>query len=197
MSLVLASTSPTRRLLLANAGLTFEVRAPMVDEPTSRDSYLASGGTLDGVARHLAVEKALDVARRVGDRLVIGADQTLVADDRLFEKPGDRKGVIETLHHLNGRSHTLSSGVAIALGGTVLWTETSTARLTMRRMTTDEIVEYADRVGDDVFGSVGAYRIEGYGMTLFDAIEGEHTTILGLPMLPLLAALRRLEGVEP
>lgn len=194
--LVLASTSPARRHLLEAVRLVFEVSPPGVDEALERDRFFSNGGRLPDLAAHLAGLKALDVSRRSPEAYVIGADQTLVCNGHLFSKPGDRQGVIETLRQLNGQSHMLSSAVALAKSGKIAWTETAEAHLFMRLLSDEAIEAYAETAGSSVFGCVGAYQIEGIGLTLFDRIEGDHTTILGLPMLPLLAALRRF-GIVP
>jgi septum formation protein len=192
MTLVLASTSPTRRHLLDAVGLDFEVAAPAVDEAVERDRFFAGGGLMSELAAHLAGLKALDVSRQSPAALVIGADQTLLCDGRLFSKPGDRGGVTQTLHQLNGRTHILSSAVALARDGRLAWSGSSEAQLTMRFLSAEAIERYAEIAGSGVYGCVGGYQIESMGLTLFERIEGDHTTILGLPMLPLLAALRRL-----
>lgn len=196
MTLVLASTSPTRRQLLDAVGLVFEVAPPTVDEAAERDRFFAAGGLMPDLSAHLACLKALDVSRRRPADLVVGADQTLLCDGRLFTKPGDRRGVTETLFQLNGRTHILSSAVALARDGQLAWSGASEARLTMRSLNADSIERYTETAGSGVYGCVGGYQIEGIGLTLFESIEGDHTTILGLPMLPLLSALRRLGVIE-
>lgn len=197
MTLVLASTSATRKSLLEAAGLSFTTRPPRLDEAAVRDRLLAEGCTHADLAEALAVAKARDVAGRSAGALVIGADQVLVDDGGILTKPGDRAGLLATLERLQGRRHELRSAIAIARGGDVLWRHTAVASLWMRVLAADDIRRYADRAGDTVFGCVGGYRIEGLGVTLFEAIDGEHTTVLGLPMLPLLAALRRLGVLTP
>ena len=194
--LVLASGSAARRAMLSHAGLTFDVRPADVDEDGLRDS-------LDGKASHpdiaaaLAVLKATTVARVVPDALVIGCDQILSTGPAMLSKPGSREGCRDTLRTLQARTHWLHSGVAIALGGDVVWQLVDTAELSMRALDDDAIERYLDAAGTDIFGCVGAYQIEGAGIRLFERIRGDHFTIMGLPLLPLLAELRRLEGEGP
>ena len=201
--MILASTSPTRRALLTAAGLAFEAIRPEVDEDRERERMLPAlaGEQLWLVAHKLATVKARNVANRSDvaetPHLVIGADQVLVVDGQVLTKPGSRDGVIATLRTLRGRTHTLHSSVVLVGPNGWVWNETQAAELTMRDLTDAEIERYADRAGEAIHGCVGAYQIEGLGMTLFDRIVGDHTTILGLPMLPLLAELRRHEVTTP
>ena len=123
-------------------------------------------------------------------RYVIGADQTLALGDRLFSKPAGRAQAADQLRLLAGQTHELHSAVAVALDGKMLFSEVSIARMTMRPLSDDEISTYLDTAGDAVTTSVGAYQLEGLGVHLFARIEGDHFTILGLPLLPLLAFLR-------
>jgi septum formation protein len=194
--LLLASTSPTRRRLIEAAGLPVETEAPGIDERVVEAAVLTAGmGTLNqplGLARRLAREKALAVSRRHPDRIVVGADQTLACDGKLFHRPPDREAAEAQLARLAGRVHTLHAGFAVARDGAALHEGADTARLTMRKLDAGEIAAYADLAGERVMASVGAYQVESLGIHLFERIEGEHSTILGLPLLPLLAALRRL-----
>jgi septum formation protein len=186
--LILASQSQVRQTLLANAGLSFEVKPAAVDERTVQQS---SGLTVASeIAARLAYEKALYVSLRWPGRYVVGADQTLECDGRLFNKPVGRAGAVEHLRALSGRTHTLRAGVAIVRDGKPLFEDVSVARMTMRELSEDTIEAYLDAVGDAVMASVGAYQLEGLGVHLFSRIEGDHFTILGLPLLPLLAFLR-------
>lgn len=186
--LILASQSQVRQTLLANAGLSFEAKPAAIDERTIQQS---SGLTVASeIAARLAYEKALYVSFRWPGRYVVGADQTLECDGRLFNKPVGRAGAVEHLRALSGRTHTLHSGVAIVRDGSPLFEDVSVARMTMRELSEDTIEAYRDAVGDAVTASVGAYQLEGLGVHLFSRIEGDHFTILGLPLLPLLAFLR-------
>ncbi|BCM82999.1 Maf family nucleotide pyrophosphatase [Methylobacterium indicum] len=186
--LLLASTSPTRRALLESAALAVETRAPGVDERAVEAE--AAGLSPADLAERLAAAKAAAVADRAPDRVVIGADQVLDLDGTVFHKPADRAGAAAHLARLQGRSHALHSAVALAVDGAVAEVFVATARLTMRPLDATGIAAYLDAAGPAVTGSVGAYQLEGVGIHLFDRIEGDHSTILGLPLPPLLARLR-------
>jgi septum formation protein len=185
--LLLASTSATRRMLLEGAGLPVETEAPGIDEralePAAREGAAST-------ARRLAAEKALAVSRRRPDRTVIGADQTLACEGALFHKPPDRAAAKEQLAALSGRMHVLHSAFALAEGGAVIHEGASEARMTMRSLGAAAIERYLDLAGEAALQSVGAYQVEGMGIHLFDRVEGDHSTILGLPLIPLLATLR-------
>jgi septum formation protein len=186
--LVLASQSRVRQALLANAGLSFETIPAAIDE---RAIQLNSGLTTGGeTAIRLACEKAHDVSLRLPGRYVIGADQTLECDGRLFNKPAGRAAAVSHLRALSGRTHTLHAGVAVVRDGKPLFENVSVARMTMRELSDDTIKAYLNEVGDTATASVGAYQLENLGVHLFSRIEGDHFTILGLPLLPLLAFLR-------
>lgn len=186
--LLLASTSPTRRALLASAGLDPETRSPGVDERAVEAA--ARGLSPEHLAARLAEAKAAAVASGAPDRVVIGADQVLDLDGAVFHKPADRAGAAAHLARLQGRTHALHSAVALAIDGAVVDVFVVTARLTMRSLDAAGIGAYLDAAGPAVTGSVGAYQLEGIGIHLFDRIEGDHSTILGLPLLPPLARLR-------
>jgi septum formation protein len=194
-SLVLASGSATRRTMLEAAGVAFRVTPADLDEAAIRDRMLAADAAVshESIALALAVEKGKAVSETTPGALVIGADQVLSCDGRLFEKPASVAEARMQLLALRGKTHALHSAVALALGGTVLWNETATARLTMRAFSEAALDAYLARAGDAVTTSVGAYRIEGPAIQLFEAIDGDHATILGMPLLPLLAELRRRE----
>ena len=186
--LILASQSQVRQTLLANAGLSFEAKPAAIDERAiQKNSGLVAAGE---IAAHLAREKARFVSLQSPGRYVIGADQTLECDGRLFNKPAGRAGAIEHLHALAGRTHALHAAIAVARDGKPLFEDVSIARLTMRELSDGAIEAYLDAAGDAVTASVGAYQLEGLGVHLFSRIEGDHFTILGLPLLPLLAFLR-------
>ncbi|MBR0824882.1 septum formation protein Maf [Bradyrhizobium manausense] len=190
--LILASQSHARKMLLANAGLTFEAKPADIDE-----RGIQAGSKLSSprdIAMLLAREKAKAVSVQQPDRYVIGADQTLALGERLFSKPAGREQAAGQLRDLAGRVHELHSAVAIARGGKLLFEDASVARMTMRSLSEAEISAYLDAAGEAVTTSVGAYQLEGLGVHLFERIEGDHFTILGLPLLPLLAFLRR-EGL--
>jgi septum formation protein len=191
---VLASSSPFRRMLLENAGLTFEWRAADIDERQIESSI--GEKSPDKVAMVLARAKALDVSRHSPAAFVIGSDQTMSMGDRVYHKARDRAEAKETLLSFSGLTHRLNSAVAIALDGEIVWEHVSHAELTARILDEGFVERYLDRVGDKAMTSVGAYQLEGEGIHLFSEIDGDYFTILGLPMLPLLQELRRLGAID-
>jgi septum formation protein len=188
LPLILASQSRARRMLLANAGIDFEAVPAEIDE---RALQRDSGLTLPGeVAALLAREKARMVSTLKPGRLVVGADQTLSLGAKLFSKPAGRIQAAEQLSALAGRTHQLHSAVAVAREGKILFEAVSVADMTMRRLSQPQIELYLDEAGEAVTSSVGAYQLERLGIHLFRRIEGDHFTILGLPLLQLLEFLR-------
>ncbi|WP_431205819.1 Maf family protein [Bradyrhizobium betae] len=186
--LILASQSGARKMLLANAGLEFEAVTADIDE---RGIQAASGlSNPREIALLLAREKAKAVSVHRPGSHVIGADQTLALGMCLFNKPAGRPQALAQLRDLAGRSHELNSAVALARDGKIVFEDVSVAHMTMRQMSEAELSAYLDAAGDAVTTSVGAYQLEGLGIHLFERIEGDHFTILGLPLLPLLAFLR-------
>jgi len=190
--IVLASASRARREMLAAAGVAFTVEAAEIDEPAIRKKLLANAETASPVkiAEVLARAKAEDVSRRHPGSLVIGADQVLALGTELLTKAKDDAAARATLTKLKGRTHELHSAVALAEDGKVTWGHAATARLQMRAFSDAFLDEYLLRAGDRIGQSVGAYELEGPGVQLFERIEGDYFTILGLPLLPLLAELR-------
>jgi septum formation protein len=188
LPLILASQSRARQALLANAGIAFEAIPAGIDE---REIQRASGLAEPGeIASLLARQKALWVSSRQPDRIVVGADQTLALAKQLFSKPAGRAQAADQLRALAGNRHELHSAVAVARDGKILFETVSVARMAMRQLSEAEIDAYLDEAGAAVTTSVGAYQLEGLGIHLFERIEGDHFTILGLPLLPLLAFLR-------
>jgi septum formation protein len=186
--LILASQSRARQALLANAGLDFEAVPAAIDE---RAVQQASGLSAPGdIAALLAREKARSVSMRQPSRFVVGADQTLALEERLFSKPAGRAQAAAQLRALAGRSHELHSAVAVAREGQIIFEAAAIARMTMRRLGETEIDAYLNEAAEAVTSSVGAYQLERLGIHLFERIEGDHFTILGLPLLQLLAFLR-------
>jgi septum formation protein len=186
--LILASQSHARQVLLANAGISFKSIPADIDErAVQQNSGLSAPAD---VAAVLAREKALWVSSRQPGRFVIAADQTLALGDRLFSKPAGHAQAAEQIRALAGRSHELHSAVAVACDGAILFETVTIARMTMRTLGEAELAAYLDEAGAAVTSSVGAYQLEGLGVHLFDRIEGDHFTILGLPLLPLFAFLR-------
>jgi septum formation protein len=186
--LILASQSRARQALLANAGVDFEAVPAEIDErAVQQTAGLSAPGE---IAALLAREKALSVSSRQPGKFVIGADQTLALGMRLFSKPAGRAQAAEQLHALAGRRHQLHSAVAVSRDSKILFETVTIARMTMRQLGEAEIDTYLDEAGEAVTSSVGAYQLEGLGVHLFERIEGDHFTILGLPLLQLLAFLR-------
>ena len=186
--MILASRSPARQALLANAGIAFEAIPTGIDE---RAIQRASGLSAPGeIAALLAREKAIFVSLHHPGQFVVGADQTLALDQRLFNKPAGRAEAAGQLRALAGQVHELHSATAVARDGEILFEDVSIARMTMRPLGGAAISAYLDAAGEAVTTSVGAYQLEGLGVHLFERIEGDHFTILGLPLLPLLKFLR-------
>jgi septum formation protein len=194
--LILASKSVTRRAVLDGAGVTYEAAGSGVDEDAVKTELLARGAGPREIAAALAEKKALAVS--VGrPELVIGADQTLEFNGRLYDKAETVQDARARLRTLRGRPHQLHSAVAVAQGGAVVWRETKSATLTMRDFTDAFLESYLAAEGEAALGSVGCYRLEGLGVQLFSRIDGDYFTILGLPMLGLLELLRRRGVLRP
>ncbi|MBX5221064.1 Maf-like protein [Rhizobium sp. NLR8a] len=194
--LILASSSPFRRMLMENAGLSFEAHPAEIDERAVEAPLEKAAAKPDTVACILAKAKAEDVSTRFPESLVIGSDQTMSLGDRVFHKPKDMADAANHLRALSGTTHRLNSAIAIVRGGAVLWEHVGHAELTMRPLTEDFIARHLARVGERALSSVGAYQLEGEGIQLFEKIEGDYFTILGLPMLPLLRKLREFGTID-
>ncbi|MEQ8780136.1 MAG: Maf-like protein [Roseibium album] len=196
MALVLASGSKIRAELMENAGLVIEIDPADVDERAVEAPLLEAGFPPEDLASVLAEAKANDVSGRRQADLVVGADQILAFEGERRTKPDDMEAARRQLLAFSGKTHELHSAVVISQNGEAVWRRVSTARLTMRDLTPEFIGHYLAAAGDDVLSSVGAYQLEGLGVQLFEKIEGDYFTILGLPMLPLLAELRTLKVIE-
>lgn len=193
---VLASGSVARRALLDGAGLDFAVEAAALDETELKRSLTAEGVPPRDIADLLAEMKASRVSARHRDTLVIGADQVLVLDGRIFDKPADLAEARAHLEALRGRRHELISALVVAENGTPVWRHAEVARLEMRDFSDDFLAAYLATEGDALLGSVGAYRLEGPGVHLFSRVAGDHSTVLGLPLLPLLDYLRTRQAIR-
>jgi septum formation protein len=188
--LILASQSSTRKALLSQAGLRFDAVPASIDERALESTAVEAGADGRDVALLLAQAKAQNVSATHPGAFVIGADQTLSLGSSLLHKPVDRAAALAQLDQLRGKTHRLHAGVTLVRDGTVIWSDIQTAELTMREFTPEERDDVLDREGETVLGSVGAYRLEGPSIRLFETVAGDYFTILGLPLLPLLGALR-------
>lgn len=195
-TLILASASPSRRALLVNAGLAVQAKPAAIDEHAVRETLEQDHLGASDLARALAHAKASEVAARVPDAPVIGADQILMCEGERFDKAPDMAAAKRHLKRLQGRTNELLSAVTLHQGEHVLWSGEDRARLTMRALSDDEIDRYLARAGNAILGSVGCYHLEGKGSWLFERVDGDFFTILGLPLLPLFETLRRLGIVE-
>jgi septum formation protein len=192
--LVLASASASRRAVLQAAGVAFAIRPAQIDEAEAKRTARMDGASAEEAALLLAGMKASQIALSEPDALLIGADQILVCDDEWFDKPINVTAAADQLRTLRGRTHALATAVLCHRGGQRLWHHVARPRLTMRPFSDAFLAAYLAAEGSDVTTTVGAYRLEGRGIHLFERIEGEHSAILGLPLLELLGFLRR-QGV--
>jgi len=193
-TLLLASKSPIRAELLRRAGLAVEIRPAAIDERAAEAAWAGAGPP--EIACRLAEAKALAVSHEAPGRLVLGADQTLDLDGIRFTKSVDRAAARRTIERLSGRTHRISSGFALARDGAVIRSGVAEARLAMRPLSPGAIERYLDRAGETILGSVGCYQLEALGAALFERVEGDFFTVLGLPLLDVLAALRAERLIE-
>ncbi|MET3662102.1 Maf-like protein [Aquamicrobium ahrensii] len=194
--LILASGSSFRKAMLVDAGLDIEAVPAEIDERAVEAPLANSGVSPEDVAMILAEAKAIEVSQRRPGALVLGCDQTLSLGDEVFHKPADMEGARRRLLSLSGKTHQLNSAAVLVRDGAVLWRHVGIASLTMRQLEPAFIGRHLARVGDRALSSVGAYQIEGEGIQLFEKVEGDHFTIVGLPLMPLLAELRRLGAID-
>ncbi|MCC8933225.1 Maf family protein [Rhizobium sp. 'Codium 1'] len=191
LPLILASGSKARQTLLKNAGLEFVAVPASVDERAIEERMPVANRDPVTIARHLAIAKATAVSRLNPGALVIGCDQTMSLGSRIFHKAASIDEAGETLRSLRGQAHFLNSAVCLIQDGRVLWSDVSRACMQVRDFSDAFLAGYLERNGPAILSSVGCYQLEGEGVHLFDAIAGDYFTILGLPLLPLLAALRQ------
>jgi len=194
--LILASGSAARRTLLEAAGLIFDVIPANIDEEKIRDDIVGATANVEGndIASVLAAEKARLISIEHPNALVVGADQVLTLGGRFFSKARNLTEAREILSMLRGRTHELVSAVALARKGEVHWQTSTTAEMTMRSFSDEFLGCYLEKMGERALQIVGCYEIEGSGVQLFEEIDGDHFTILGIPLLELLARLRH-EGM--
>jgi len=190
--LILASASEARLRLLRDVGITLEAKAAHIDESAVKQSMIAEGARPQDIAIELSILKAQRISAKHPGALVIGADQILVLDQLIFDKPRDRTEAFAHLSALSGKTHRLISAAALVRDQQILWRDFAQADLTMRKLDPDFIASYLDRYGDDCLNSVGAYKIETSGAQLFAAASGDPFTIQGVPMFALLGQLREL-----
>jgi septum formation protein len=188
---ILASGSSSRRQILARAGVNFLAQSSDIDETPIKEEALRLGLDVAATAFRLAEAKALDVAKAHSGALILGADQMLDCLGQRFDKPVDIADVRAQLLLLRGQKHRLTSALVMAKDKEIIWRYVEEAWLTMRDFSENFLDDYLESQGNEVTSTVGGYRIEEKGIQLFAAIEGEHTTILGLPLLPLLHFLRQ------
>lgn len=186
--LILASTSPTRKSLLERAGVPFQAIAPQADEKKLQEQLVHH--PVGSLASKLAEAKSKSIAATYPNSIVIGVDQTLIIDGKILHKPTSQHQAKKQLLELRGKTHTLTSAICCSIGGEVIWQFEDQAYLTMRTFSDGFLKHYLDHIKEDILGSVGSYKIEAEGVQLFEKIEGDYFTILGFPLLPLLAFLR-------
>lgn len=189
--LILASNSKTRKAMLANAGIQFDVQSAAVDEADIKASLVDAGVPARDIADALADAKARSVSLMNPEALVLGGDQILVQDGEIFSKAKNRAEAVGKLEKLSGKTHQLISAAVIYEQGQPVWRALDAATLHVRDLGTEFINEYLNALGDDAYWSVGCYQIEGFGIQLFEKVEGSHFTILGMPLLAVLDFLRR------
>jgi len=191
LTLILASASEVRARVLRNVGVAFDIRPAHVDEDAVKDSLLASGAPLRNVADALAELKAVRISNAAPTALVLGADQVLAFEGELVSKCESLDEARNLLRRLRGKKHELISALVLAKGGSAIWRHVETARLTMRDFSDAFVDDYLAAEGKGLLKGVGCYRLEGRGPQLFERIEGDYFAILGLPLVPLLTALRQ------
>lgn len=188
--LILASGSSTRKMILENAGLDFHVRVANVDEDELKHSLKAAGASAEDTAVALAELKASRVSKEFPEFLVIGADQMLECNDIWFDKPIDMEHARAHLMAFRGKTHQLRNAICVAKSGQIIWHYSNTAHMAVRKFSDEFLDNYIENAGDEILNSVGAYQLENMGSQLFNKIDGDFFSILGLPLLPLLDFLR-------
>ncbi|UXT58438.1 Maf-like protein [Agrobacterium fabrum] len=194
--LILASSSASRQMLMRNAGLTFSAIPAAIDERALDEQLERDGASPEEVALELARAKALAVSALHPQALVLGCDQTMALGTRVYHKPKTMAEAATHLLSLSGKIHRLNSAAVLVQKGEVVWQTVSCAELAVRTLSDEFVSRHLQRVGEKALSSVGAYQLEGEGIQLFNSIEGDYFTILGLPLLPLLAKLRDMDVTD-
>ena len=188
MRIILGSSSPSRKKLLKNAGIKFTVKRPPLNETIEKRKFR---GTKEALALYLAEKKALSVKTKP-ENIVIGADQVLFFGSKIYNKPRSINEAKKHLRQLSDKTHNLVSGTAISKNNKIIWRHQSVSKMKMNKLTNKEIGEYLDKSGKNILNCVGAYNIEGYGSGLFKKIDGDFFSIVGLPLIDLLNAIKRI-----
>ena len=194
--LILASSSASRQMLMRNAGLTFSAIPADIDERALDEQLERDGASPEEVALELARAKALAVSALHPEALVLGCDQTMALGTRVYHKPKNMAEAATHLLSLSGKVHRLNSAAVLVHNGKVVWQTVSSAELAVRTLSAEFVSRHLQRVGEKALSSVGAYQLEREGIQLFTSIEGDYFTILGLPLLPLLAKLRDMDVID-
>lgn len=192
--IILASGSAIRADILRNAGISFDVIKPGVDEDVIKERAAAESLDLEATAMALAEAKCMAVAKGTDD-IVIASDQILEFNDRPFDKPKSMEEACARIREMAGQSHSLINAIAVARAGKISWRHIDRPRLYMREISDAEVETYLERAGPEILSSVGAYQVERLGARLFEKIEGDHYAVLGLSLYPLLAYLRKEKAI--
>lgn len=193
-NVILASGSKARQDMLKNAGLDFEIKPASIDEETITSELISDGASSGNIALRLAREKAKKISKTNSKKYIIGSDQVLSMNDRIYSKAINEKEAIERLQEFQGNEHFLTSSVCVYKDGQDLWHKTDAAALKMKSLSSQDIEKYSKIAGDDLIDCVGCYALESVGVRLFESLRGDFFTILGMPLLPLLNFLDE-EGV--
>lgn len=194
--IILATENSAVRKILASAGIAVEPLADDFDDEALEAPLKGSGASAEDVALVLAEASAVEVSTRQSGLLVLGCEQTLALGDEILHPPADMEGARRRLLLLSGNTHHLNSAAVLARDGSVIWRHVGTASLTMRKLDPGFVGRHLARAGAEVLGSAGCYDVDGEGIQLFERIEGDYFTIVGLPLLPLLAELRQLNVID-